>query len=76
MWGSLSRADNLVEIVRNIKSIKELKSLKTYLLDSSNTQMLRDSQVHNALMEIPKQIYNIAKEDPIKVLAQIAEHIF
>ena len=76
MWSNLSRADNLIEIVRNIKSIKELKSLKTYLLDESNTQLLRGSQVHNALMEIPKQIYNITKEDPIKVLSKIAEHLF
>jgi hypothetical protein len=75
MW-NLSRADNLVEIVRSIKSIKELKSLKEYLMNDDAVQLLRGSQVHQALMEIPKQIYNIAKEDPIKVLAQIAEHIF
>lgn len=75
MW-SLSRADNLVEVVKNIKSIKELKSLKRYLLDKDATVLLRDSQVHNALMEIPKQIYKIVQDDPIKVLSQIAEHLF
>ena len=76
MWSSLSRADDLLEVVRNITSIKELKSLKTFLSNPDNTQMLRDSQVHRALIEISKKIYEIAKEDPAKALAFIIDHLF
>jgi hypothetical protein len=56
MFGWISRADNLVEIVRSMKSARELKALRDYLSDETNTVMLRDSQVYLALREIPEQM--------------------
>jgi hypothetical protein len=56
MFGWISRADNLVEIVRSMKSARELKALRDYLSDEENTVMLRDSQVYLALREIPAQL--------------------
>jgi hypothetical protein len=56
MFSWISRADNLVEIVRSMKSARELKALRDYLSDETNTVMLRDSQVYLALREIPEQI--------------------
>jgi hypothetical protein len=56
MFGWISRADNLVEIVRSTKSARELKALKEFLSDETNTVMLRDSQVYLALKEIPAQL--------------------
>jgi hypothetical protein len=56
MFGWISRADNLVEVVRSMKSARELKALKEFLSDEENTIMLRDSQVYAALQEIPKQM--------------------
>jgi hypothetical protein len=56
MFGWISRADNLIEIVRSMKSARELKALKEYLSDETNTVMLRDSQVYLALKEIPAQL--------------------
>ena len=68
-----SRADNLVEIVRNINSVKELKTLKEFLLDETNVLLLRDSQVYLALKEIPIQIGRILKENPSKLINEILE---
>lgn len=76
MWEYLSRENDLVELVKSINSVKKLKSLKTFLSDGQNTMLLRDSHVYEALKEIPKQIYNIAKEDPARILSEIAEHLF
>jgi hypothetical protein len=56
MFGWISRADNLVEVVRSMKSARELKALEKFLSDETNTVMLRDSQVYAALQEIPKQM--------------------
>jgi hypothetical protein len=56
MFGWISRADDLVEIVRSMKSARELKALRDYLSDETNTVMLRDSQVYLALKEIPAQL--------------------
>jgi hypothetical protein len=56
MFSWISRADNLVEIVRSMKSARELKALRDYLSDETNTVMLRDSQVYLALKEIPAQL--------------------
>jgi sulfur transfer protein SufE len=56
MFGWISRADNLVEIVRSMKSARELKALRDYLSDETNTVMLCDSQVYLALKEIPAQL--------------------
>jgi 5-bromo-4-chloroindolyl phosphate hydrolysis protein len=75
MWNWLSRSDDLLEIVRSTDSIGKLKSLSTFLSNSNNTQMLRDAQVHRALMEIPKRIYEIVKDDPAKALTYIIDHL-
>jgi hypothetical protein len=56
MFSWISRADDLVEIVRSMKSARELKALRDYLSDETNTVMLRDSQVYLALKEIPAQL--------------------
>jgi hypothetical protein len=76
MWGSLSRADDLIAIVKGTTSLKELVSLRTYLSNPENTALLRDGTVHQALLEIPKQIHKVVAADPLKVLSEIAEFIF
>ncbi|QPA33385.1 hypothetical protein [Thermaerobacillus caldiproteolyticus] len=67
MFEWISRADNLVEIVRSIKSPSELKALKEFLSDETNTQMLRDSQVYVAIRDIPSHARHLL-EDIIDLL--------
>lgn len=75
MWSNLSRADDLIGMIKNMTSIRDLKSLQKFLSNEDNVILLRGGTVHQALLEIPGQIRNVITEHPYKVIEEIVDFL-